>query len=88
MKLYLLKRTDQAGYDEYRSCVVVAKSPSDARRIHPSLYIEPHEEWWKDNDVFGPLMSWAKPGSLDLTYLGEATAKLPRGVVCADFIAG
>lgn len=36
MNIYLIKRTDEASYDEYDSAVVVAPSEDIAVRMHPS----------------------------------------------------
>lgn len=38
MNLYLVERTDDRGFEEYRSLVVVAENEDDARQMHPSLF--------------------------------------------------
>jgi len=37
MNLYLLKRTDGVGWDDYRGMVVAADSEEDARKLHPAV---------------------------------------------------
>ena len=38
MNIYLLKRTDDIGWDEYKSCIVCAENEEEARSIHPNPF--------------------------------------------------
>ena len=92
MKLYKISQSINNDYDTYDSAVVVASSPQQAKRIHPSdLYGTPaiYEEndphyVWKEHDT------WAhRPGQVTVEYLGTAapTYKKPT-IICASFNAG
>lgn len=81
LKLYLLEHTRTSGYyDTYDSCVVVAESPQEARKIHPSGNI----------DLKWDSYTWpSKPELVAVTLIGNASSKMKRGaVVCASFNAG
>jgi len=82
MKLYLISRTDQVGYDEYDSAVVCAGSEEEARLIHPSRYTE---GWNGKEEEYG---TWVNADTITVKYLGEATESLSAGVVCASYNAG
>ena len=43
MKLYLISQSMRCDYDTYDSAVVAAESESDARTIHPSIYVTHHK---------------------------------------------
>ena len=73
-KLYLVKRNDSVGYDEYDSYVVVAKNPLSARNIcADNSADEPREIWLSD--------------STTTEYLGNAINKETR-IVIESFNAG
>lgn len=86
MKLWLIKRIDHVGYDEYDSAVVVAETEDAARLIHPtgSAYLWNGTIWkdgnWSDN-------VWADPATLKVQEVGIASPGI-TGVVCASFNAG
>ncbi len=73
MNLYQISRTDEVGYDEYDSAVVVANSISEARLVNPSSF------------SFG----WAVPQRVKVRLVGQAAKRLKAGtVICASFNAG
>lgn len=81
MKLYLITQDENSDYDTWDSAVVVAKSKLDAKKIHPSGYI--------DDDKWANYCNWASSSkNVDAEYLGPASKKLKRGVVVASFHAG
>lgn len=87
MKIYLVTWPDGGGWDTYSDVVVVAKSPKDAKTIHPNDYcVDPDEKWWEANDISS---SWANSlNDLEVQCIGTASPKLKRGVILASFHAG
>jgi len=81
MKIFLLTRKDQAGYDEYDSCVVVAESKEDAVQITP-------EGSSFDPEEYLPCYSWVVPSDVICKDVGEAGKDQKRGLLCASFNAG
>lgn len=79
MNIYKIERTDEGEYDEYDGAVVVAKSPQDAKKIHPDPSGEQPD---------GSTWCWVTPDLIAVEYIGKAGAKDRRGVVLADFRAG
>ncbi len=77
MKLWLVRRTDPIGYDEWDAVVVAAETQDDAQYIHPSPYLK----------VFSQHYGWAKAETLSVEYLGTTDRKI-EGVVLASFNAG
>jgi hypothetical protein len=75
MKLYLIYRTDEYGYDEYDEAVVCAESEEEARNIHP-------------REGCSSLEGWIEPKDVKVSYLGEAEKGWEKGVICASFNAG
>ncbi len=75
-KIYLITHTLPVGkYDCYESAVVVARSPQDAKTIHPG-----------DGDWDGS--TWAlTPAGVEAEYIGVAGVKVERGVVNSSFNA-
>ena len=86
MNIYLIEQSKNLGYDTYDSAVVVARSVKDARSIHPRLdwfRRNGMKEWnGKDDD------SWVDAKYVIVTYIGKASPKMDRSVVCASFHAG
>lgn len=82
--LWLVQRTDDVDYDEYRGAVVVARTEDDARVIHPDGEGSAPETWkqgWSGWPV--------APADLTVTLIGTAGPSLEAGtVVCSDFKAG
>ena len=85
MKLFLLKQREATGWDTYDSCVVVAESAEEARKIHPD------DEGWPEVPIYSS-ETWAfDTNNVTATYLGEAcieTAQLESKVICSSFNAG
>lgn len=73
MYIYLVKRKDFAGYDEYDSFVVICQSETVARGIHPNgedyfaneVEYEKNVSEWCDR-------SWVPPKKVDVFYVGKA----------------
>ena len=68
LKMYLLEQSINNGYDTYDSCVVVANTEEEARRIHPHKdYFSGEYEPWKDHFMG----CWAAtPEQVQVTFLG------------------
>ena len=94
MKIYLVKRTDYTGYDEYDSTVVIAKDEESAKRIHPNedysydeagakfIHLSNSGHVWTND-------SWTNNLSLiSVTYIGEAHVNAPAGVILSSYNAG
>ncbi len=73
MNLYLISRTDEVGYDEYDSAVVIAESMAEARKIHPG---------------FGDSSTWVAPKTLRVKLIGLSRTSKAGTVICASFNAG
>ena len=88
MNLYLLKQKINTLYETYDSCVVVAKTKEQAKKINPAHTITELDEmselrWSCRYDA------WASPSKIKATYLGLASPTLMEGeVICASFNAG
>lgn len=80
MKLYLISQSAVNECDTYDSAVVCAKSPADAKKIHPN----------GQREVDGSnSYTWAKDVSeVSVEFLGQAKTGSKRGVICASFNAG
>lgn len=81
MKLYLLEQNFVIGYDTYDSVVVCAENEEKAKLISP----------YKMEEVTSPNASWVGRDNIDkikVTYLGEASSKLKKGVIIASYKAG
>ena len=68
--------------DFYDSAVVVAKSYTDASTILPNGSDEKCSE--KEDLTHG---SWCRRSQVKVKLIGEAAARMKRGVVCASFNA-
>jgi hypothetical protein len=91
MKLYLVRRTDDVGYDEYDSIVVAANDETEARNTHPygSDYKWTGKVWTRHNPVYGRTddATWADPETLTVEPIGTANEGV-AGVICSSFNAG
>ena len=83
MNLYKLSQTFNNDWDTYDSCVVVASTPEDARRIHPD------GSKWPWHTVL-MTASWAIAlDQISIEYIGTASDDIPPGtVIVASFNAG
>jgi hypothetical protein len=81
MKLFLIKQSQNTGYDTYDSAVVSAPDEETAKHMDPGSG-KPVEKW---NSNY---LSWCNgPEHVTVRYLGEAV-DMEQGVVCASFNAG
>jgi hypothetical protein len=94
MRIYLVKRTDDWGYDDYDSFVCYAKSAYSARQMHPDeeIYWDKKEKKWiykpmKDYDSWS---NWVTDlESLEVKLIGEANKGISESkVILASFNAG
>ena len=60
MDIYLIKRNDSVGWDEYDSAIVIAESPEQALTIAKSIYGTSYWNGWKDWDVSVTLVDTSK----------------------------
>lgn len=95
MKLWLVKRKDRVGYDEYDSMVVAAETEEDAKLIHPNGYakavkVDGRYTWFWNNGFSGEFHGtpcWGAVKDLSVEYLGTTDRDI-EGVVLASFNAG
>ena len=81
MKLFLISRNDEGGWDTYDSAVVAAPDEDTARHMNPAngdpmVWGRRHSSWC------------AGPDCVTVRYLGEAAADIEQDVLCASFNAG
>lgn len=87
--IYKLERTDDIGYDEFDSFLVVSRDEQTARFTHPyknTFWHDDHKKWERDSycDYY-----WADPNSIKITLIGKTIKAQPEGtVLCASFNAG
>lgn len=95
-KLWLVKRSDRIGYDEYDSMVVACDTEVVARHTSPSQrYFWDYEvkKWYKidregKKDYHVWFSGWTpKPTTLTVEYLGTTDRDI-KGVILASFNAG
>lgn len=92
MKLWLVSRTDQIGYDQYDSAVVAAETEDVARHTYPgdSYFWNDKLQGWAtywNRETLSECYDWAKPDTLTVEYLGTTDRKI-SGVILASFNAG
>jgi len=68
MNIYLIKRNDDVGYDEYDSAVVIAETPDQALVIAKSIYGTSQWNGWKNWDVSVTLVDTSKAKLLLSSY--------------------
>lgn len=96
MNLYLISQDKNNDYDTYDSAVVAAKSPQDAKEIHPSSSVThvANGKWmrtYKSGKIIGSeyehnYYDWVEFADIDcieVEYLGNT--KRGRGVVLSSF---
>jgi hypothetical protein len=99
MKVYLLRRATEPGYDEWYGCVVVAKDEFEARRMHPqgSSYVWENDGWcsrWFGKDGVEQTFrhsydGWVSPEAVVVCDIGVPNEDyLEPRVVIASFKAG
>ena len=88
MKLYLISRTEPAGWDEFISAVVCSENEEAARMTHPDSNKNP---WDGKPHVHGTWISygtWIKPCDVVVREIGMACLDIKVGVVLDSFNAG
>jgi len=93
MNIYLVKRTDNVGYDDFDSFIVAAKTELEALRTHPqdSWSSSGKKIWNSESGNWGedPCGTWVDSlHELVIKYLGEGREDLEAGVILASFNAG
>ena len=99
MNIYLISQDINNGYDTYDSAVVAARTPKDAREIHPSSFVThvTNGKWMGTysggNNIGAEYENesscWVNHNdieNIEVEHLGK-TAK-ERGVILASFNAG
>ena len=84
MKLFLVKRLDDWGYDEFDSFVCAAKSSDDALKMHPIW--DWNDDGKKDHIDTGEI-PWLEKDKLSVTEIGESNTDEEK-VIIASFNAG
>ena len=104
LKLYRVWQEANQGYDTFDSAVVCAEDEDGARSIHPNAYMSHWrveagmtfeqanaDAWGQEKmswELGGHGYCWAMPESVSVQLIGEASAGVEKGVVCASFNAG
>ena len=85
MNLYLLRRTDTIGYDEYDAFVCAAESEDQARSMPPA-------NEWLTSELLNSNIIWEWTNDLnniEVTHIGKADEKYTKPtVILASFNAG
>lgn len=85
MNLYLVKRTDEIGYDEYDAFVCAAESAEQARSMPPV-------DEWLTGELLSSNIIWEWTNDLNkikVEYVGKADEKYTKPtVILASFNAG
>ena len=82
MKLYIVERTDDYGYDVFISFVAVANSKEEVKNLNPS-----YNGKWDEN--YSTWIKLADKDTLKVTYIGTASAKYTRPqIIHLSFNAG
>jgi len=68
MKIYLVERTDEVSWNEYKAFVCVAESEDEALSIIPGGYID----------------DWTDKSNLSATDLGIAHADQKKGIILSQ----
>ena len=69
MNIYKLTQTENRGYDTFDSSIVVAKTETEAKNIHPGAkWTHPDDDPWKDE-----WSDWASsPSNVTAELIGKA----------------
>ena len=101
--IYLVKRLDNGGYDEWDSFVVIATDETEARYTYPGPYHEWDDRKWDRTQKAGwvfvyhdgstepasPYHGWVDdPEQLEVTKIGVANFTPENPVIIASFNAG
>ena len=81
MKLYLISRTDDWGYDEFDSFVVAAESEENAFKLYPAMKDSADDGFKYSN------YGWTFRENLKIECIGESYSKEEK-VIISSFNAG
>lgn len=94
--VYVLTRSDEVGYDEFISCVVVHHSEDLARLIHPDSSIKWTGDAWRPewrgkyyDTILENCHGWVMPHNVSVKRVGVADEGFEAGsIICTSFNAG
>ena len=82
MKIYLLTQNENAGYDTYDSCVVIAENEEEEKKIRPD-----GGSW--ERELKNKYCCWVNHiERVSIEYIGEAKEESEEEVICSSFNAG
>jgi hypothetical protein len=89
MKLFLVTRTDDGGYDTFNNFVCAAKNEEMARLTHPYGDLKWDGKHWVGHGGGGTYNddTWAPLDKITVKHIGTAKKEI-KGVICASFQAG
>lgn len=76
LKLYILKRKTQVGWDEMGACVVCAKTPKEAREYASKSAGDESSETWRNHEL------------TSCTWLAFARKEVKEGMILEAFNNG
>ena len=82
--IYLVTRTDNVGYDEYDSCVIIARDIEDLNRIVKES--SNYDKEYKGLNIHGNEMRYYDLGERKIDIIGASS--LDSHVVCSSFNVG
>lgn len=80
MNLYLISQEANNDYDTYDSAVVVAKTPKEAKAVHPNGKRVNNQDYMTN-------YTWVGIDDVKVKFIGT-TKRKKKGVICASFNAG
>ncbi len=88
MNLYLLKRVNSPGYDEFISAIVVAEKEEEAILMHPigNNYSWNGKRW--ANQYNYEDYTWDDLRNIKVILIGKAEKNLTKGVILGSFNRG
>ena len=87
-KLWLLKRKDRIGYDEYDATVVAADTKEEAVLYHPAEGLKFDGRHWRyESGKISSRSDWGNIKELSVEYLGETDRDI-KGPILSSFNAG
>lgn len=95
MKIYLVSRKDDWGYDDYSDFVCYAETDEQAKLMHPSGHLWQGDGWhmvYHDGKVAeepGTYHGWAdKLDNIKIKELGESSTQAVPEIILTSFHAG
>jgi len=84
MKLYLISRTDNWGYDDFDAFVVAAENEESALEFHPIG----RKDYLDEEDIsWGHYSGWTSKENIKVEYIGESNSLVEK-VIISSFNAG